>query len=76
MNRIKSAAPRCQCPEQGKLSLGWAWSYDWKLELPFVTHAPGKCKCTNELKRYRRGKKILWLCSCCRLPGDVLILTK
>jgi hypothetical protein len=60
---------KCQCDETGTLQIGWEWSYDEKKELPYVNHAPNECKCTNELKRYLRDGKEIWLCSCCCM-GD------
>jgi hypothetical protein len=33
-------------------------------------HKAHKCKCTSGLQRYRRGRRILWLCDTCHLPGD------
>lgn len=56
---------KCECDEKGRLKSGWEWSYDSKKELPFVNHEPNKCKCTNNLKEYKRDGKKIWLCSCC-----------
>ena len=56
---------KCECKRTGKLKIGFDNWYDEKLELPFVNHKPGKCKCTNELKIYNRNGKKLTLCSCC-----------
>jgi len=63
---------KCECPTKGVLKEGMESWYDEELELPFVNHKPNECKCTNELKRYKRGNKKLWLCSCC-VHGDILI---
>ena len=60
---------KCECPERGVLSLFADW-YDPETELPYVDHEPGECKCTNELKKYKRDGKVLWLCSCCCLNSD------
>lgn len=57
----------CECPDEGSLAPGMASWYDSETELPFVKHEPGKCLCTNRLKQYRRGNKVLTLCSCCNL---------
>lgn len=61
---------RCECPEEGKLNPGMAPLYHRTLELPFVVHPPGECRCDNLLKRYRREGRVLWLCSNCHLLGD------
>lgn len=64
---------KCQCPDDGILKAEIAFMYNPVTERPFVNHEPGKCKCSNEIKQYKRGKKKLWLCSCCHLSGDELI---
>lgn len=64
------SALKCQCPNEGKLKPSIASMYDSETELPFVIHAPGECKCTNDIRRYRRGETILNLCSCCFISGD------
>jgi len=56
---------KCECDRNAKLIPGWEDEYDKELELPFVTHKPGECKCTNELKEYIRDGKKITLCSCC-----------
>lgn len=64
---------QCQCDQEGLLNRAMAHWYDPETELPFVDHQPGGCRCTNELKQYRREDQVLWLCSCCHLSGDVLV---
>lgn len=60
-----AANVKCECDDRGELKPGWEWAYDKVLELPFVTHAPGECKCVNNLQEHERdGKKVI-LCSCC-----------
>lgn len=62
---------KCECPELSVLKEHMKMFYDPELELPFVDHEPGKCKCTNKIKAYKRGNKILYFCSCCKLLGDL-----
>lgn len=66
---------KCQCPVEGILREGMASFYN-HAELPFVAHEPNQCKCTNELKLYRRkdGSE-LYLCSCCCLGSDIPVNT-
>lgn len=45
----------CQCPHIGEVESHRFHEYDAISEWPFVNHAPGECKCTNELMLYRRG---------------------
>jgi hypothetical protein len=66
---------KCECPDKGVLNPAIASMYDPYAELPFVEHAPGKCRCTNDLKLYRRGEKTLWLCSCCITTKDYEVET-
>jgi hypothetical protein len=56
---------KCECNCRARLVSGWEDTYDPELELPFVNHEPGECKCTNELKEYEREGKKVWLCSNC-----------
>lgn len=62
--------PKCECPEEGVLDPMMAGAYDPVTELPFVKHEPGKCQCTNNVRQFKRGGKLLWLCSNCWLTGD------
>jgi len=70
METIKN---HCECDHEGKLSPGMSGYYDPVTELPYVNHAPGQCKCTNQLAQYKRGKNgpILTLCSNCFTSGDI-----
>lgn len=60
---------RCGCEHEGIpiLDEEEALQYDPITELPFVSHAPYKCECTNDLQLYRRNGRIVYLCSCCVL---------
>lgn len=60
---------KCQCDQEGKLGCPESW-YDAELELPYVNHKPNECRCTNDLKLYKRGGKQLWLCSICWTSND------
>jgi hypothetical protein len=59
---------KCECPETGVLRTPSL--YDPITELPFVDHQPRECKCSNNLRMYRREGKLLLLCSCCHTFGD------
>lgn len=61
---------KCECGETGKLNSMIADWYDQEKELPFVNHKPNECKCVNNLKKYIRNGKKVWLCSCCCLSSD------
>ena len=61
---------KCECDSTGILYEYQADQYDPATELPFVTHNPNECQCTNELKLYRRNNKLITLCSCCCLYSD------
>lgn len=63
---------KCQCDTVGKLSSSrMAELYNPVKELPYVNHEPRECQCTNELRDYIRGDRVITLCSCCCLRGDV-----
>lgn len=57
----------CECTETGRLVPGWDSMYDPVTERPYVSHAPGECKCTNDLRLYREAgtTRVRFLCSCC-----------
>lgn len=63
---------KCQCDEVGKVSKEREYMYSEE-EKSGMNHDKGKCKGTNKIKKYKRGEKILWLCSCCNLFGDIEI---
>lgn len=60
----------CECDDEGVLMLGMGMFYNPDTELPFVKHEPHQCKCTNDLKLFRRNGKVVTLCSCCNLTTD------
>jgi hypothetical protein len=64
---------KCQCDQDGILNPLIASWYDPVTELPYVKHAPNKCKCINDLQQYIRKGKQISLCSCCNLPSDVKV---
>ena len=65
---------KCECDTIGVLKSSMESLYDKEKELPFVKHEPNKCKCVNDLKQYIRNGKKVWLCSCCGLSSDTLII--
>jgi hypothetical protein len=67
---------KCECPETGRLRPEIADLYLVDAELPYVKHEPHRCECTNDLATYRRGDKILLLCSCCWMPSDTRLDTQ
>ena len=60
---------KCECPYEADGSMPTS-AYSLK-EIPAQKHKPNKCKCTNDLAVYKRGKIKFTLCSGCFLPGDV-----
>ena len=62
--------PRCECPELSERDPVLDGLYDPVTEEPFRKHAPGECRCTNDLALYDRNGKQMWLCSMCCLPED------
>ena len=56
---------KCQCKNKGKLLPHMADWYDKEKERPFVNHKPNECRGTNELTKYYKDGKKIWLCSCC-----------
>ena len=61
---------KCECDNRGILNSRFESWYDKEKELPFVNHEPNGCKCKNDIKRYKRKDKIIYLCSICILMGD------
>jgi hypothetical protein len=74
--KTKEPKQKCMCPAEGKLYPWTEKMYDEVTERPYVNHEPGQCLCQNELKLFMRGKKKLWLCSCCWLPDDKPVVEK
>lgn len=62
------------CPERGVLGEGMADQYDPVTELPFTNHEPHQCRCTNDLKLYKRKGRLMMFCSICWMPGDKEVL--
>ena len=67
---------RCECPEKSiRNPISDSFGY-LPEEEKARSHEPNKCPGTYDLKRYKRGNKILWLCSCCHLSRDIEIPNK
>jgi hypothetical protein len=60
---------KCECPNEGALGCPASW-YNPVTELPYVNHQPNECRCTNDIRLYKRDGKLLHLCSICSLLGD------
>ena len=60
----------CQCPLLGKVESEREYQYT-KEEKAGMNHAPGKCKGTYHMRKYKRNGKELNLCSCCYIFGDI-----
>jgi len=69
---MKKSIHRCECPAVSSVPKSRESEYS-KEEKSGMNHKPNKCPCTNEVKKYKRGNKILYLCSCCHLTGDILL---
>jgi hypothetical protein len=59
---------RCECPNEAKALLP-VWWFEPQ-ELKARIHKPNECLGDYNLKRYRRGTKLLTLCSACWFPSD------
>ena len=70
MNKEKKL--KCECDDTGIVTPDREYQYSEE-EKSGMNHAPNKCKGTNEIKKYKRNGKVLWLCSCCDMFSDVLI---
>ena len=65
---------RCECEALGKAPASMAGEYDPVTEWPFTQHRPGKCKCRNNIRLFRRADgSQAWLCSICFLMSDRLL---
>lgn len=72
-----NSGQKCQCPYDQVVTDAVSRSrYNPVTERSFLNHKPGECQCQNDLRQYDRDGKILWLCSCCVLLGDVPINQK
>jgi len=63
---------KCQCSAEANVPFEDKKMYSLA-EKSGMNHKPGKCKGTNNIKKYRRGNKELYLCSCCYFLGDIEI---
>jgi hypothetical protein len=61
--------PRCECDEQSSANPLFPDLYSYE-EQKSWGHAPGECPSRSLLRLYRRGARILWLCSACNTRGD------
>mgnify|MGYP001563278603 CR=1 FL=1 len=62
---------RCECPSVVTISLLKAWYLPE--EYKTMSHEAGKCPGDYLVKKYQRGDRTLWLCSCCHLSTDMLV---
>ena len=63
-----SMKPYCECPTEGTAAA--PESLFEPDELKTRVHAPGECRGVMDLAEYRRGGRVLTLCSTCHLSGD------
>lgn len=70
MEEKQSTNITCECPSVSFMPSEYEVLYS-KEEKEGINHEPNKCKGTNEIKPYKRGTKILYLCSCCNVFGDI-----
>ena len=63
---------KCECPDSVQ---GGLLGDDWYLpeEYKARSHETNQCPGDYDLRRFRRGGTVRILCSCCHLPGDVLL---
>jgi hypothetical protein len=64
--------PRCECDEVASANPPFPHLYSYE-EQKSWGHAPGKCPSRSQLRLYRRGARILRLCSACCRIGDRLL---
>ena len=62
----------CQCPKKSIVLLEEEHLFSEE-EKSGMNHEPNECKGTNKIIKYRRGNKELYLCSCCKMPGDIIL---
>lgn len=63
---------RCECPDvRVRTLLDQSLDVD---ETRAATHAAGYCPGTKDLRQYRRGEEVLWLCSMCITFGDTELI--
>lgn len=61
---------KCECPENTTNNPNPKSWYDEE-EYKAMYHKPNKCKGDYGLRQYRRGNKLITLCSACNLAGDI-----
>jgi hypothetical protein len=61
---------RCECDEQASDNPQFPDLYSYE-EQKSWGHTPGKCPSLSLLQRYKRGARVLWLCSACTTRTDV-----
>lgn len=64
---------KCQCQNLGWRNFKLDKLYDSVTENPYRNHEPGECKCTNNIRKFNRDGKEIYLCSICYLPSDTLV---
>jgi hypothetical protein len=62
--------PRCECDAVASANPPFPHLYSYE-EQKSWGHAPGKCPSHSLLRLYRRGTRVLRLCSACNMRGDV-----
>lgn len=67
---MKKKIQKCECDEMSIIPPDMEHLYSEE-EKPGMNHKPNKCKGTYKLKRFRRNDKIIFLCSCCCMFGDI-----
>jgi hypothetical protein len=61
--------PRCECDAVASANPPFPHQYSYE-EQKSWGHKPGECPSTSLLRLYRRGARILRLCSACCRIGD------
>ena len=59
---------KCECPERAN-AVGAEHLYSEE-EKSGMNHEPNQCLGTNNIRKFKRGSRELYLCSCCFLSGD------
>ncbi len=69
---MKIEKRKCQCDEKGTVPKENEYMYAVSEKIG-MNHEPDKCEGWYNLKKYKRGSKVLYLCSCCNTHGDILL---
>jgi hypothetical protein len=72
--RLEPPGITCECPDNATGEGAPEWMYEPQ-ELKARHHLAGKCPGDYNIKPYRRNGHVIYLCSCCDLPGDEEIKT-